>query len=179
MKREIKWMTMALCMSLAPALGAAELKIGYVDAVGLLKNMPQADSAMKKLNQELGAKQDKLIAQQKEIKRLEEELVKEGPVMSQAQRRDKERDLQNLARELRREQEDFRDDLAIRRNEILGRAQEQLQKTIEEVAAAESYDLVIYDSVAFASNRVDITDKVLARLKSGAGAAGKSSESKK
>lgn len=168
MKRKLRSIAMALCLALVPAVGAAELKIGYVDAVSLLKNMPQADAAMKKLNQELSSKQEKLIAQQKELKRLEEELVKEGPVLSPVQRRDKERDVQNLARELRREREDFRDDLAIRRNEILGRAQEQLQKTIEEVAAAENYDLVIYDSVAFASNRVDITDKVLSKLKAGA-----------
>jgi outer membrane protein len=42
--------------------------------------------------------------------------------------------------------------------------QDRINKAVTAVAEAEGYDLVVYSGVAFASKKVDITDKVLKSL---------------
>ena len=65
-------------------------------------------------------------------------------------------------------QEEFREDLNIRRNEEIGKLQRNLLSAIEALAKEEEYDLILYESGAmFRSERIDITKKVLERLKQG------------
>ena len=63
------------------------------------------------------------------------------------------------------EEEEFRDDHNLRRNQELGKLQRKVITAIRALAKAEKYDLVISDGVLFAGSKVDITDKVLAKLK--------------
>ena len=44
------------------------------------------------------------------------------------------------------------------------RERDRINKAVTSVAEAEGYDLVVYSGVAFASKKVDITDKVLKSL---------------
>jgi outer membrane protein len=77
-----------------------------------------------------------------------------------------ERDLMNQNRELKRDQEVFREDYNIRRNEEFRKLQEQIAEAIVSLAEKQKYDLVVYEGVIYASDKVDITDEVLKLLKS-------------
>lgn len=52
----------------------------------------------------------------------------------------------------------------MRKNEELGALQERINKAVDTVAETEGYDLVVYGGVAYASKKIDITDKVLKSL---------------
>ena len=55
--------------------------------------------------------------------------------------------------------------MSIRRNEELRKLEEEIAETIVELAKKESYDLVLYQGVIFASEKADLTSKVLEKLK--------------
>ncbi|MBS0601020.1 MAG: OmpH family outer membrane protein, partial [Proteobacteria bacterium] len=66
---------------------------------------------------------------------------------------------------VKRAQDEFREDFNIRRNEEMAKLQKLIQDAITALAQEERYDLVLNDgAVIFASEAVDITDKVLKRL---------------
>ncbi len=84
--------------------------------------------------------------------------------MAETERRNKERDLANQSRDLQRMQREFREDLNLRRNEELAGIQERANKVIQQIAEAEKFDLILQDPVVYASQRIDITDKVIKAL---------------
>ena len=84
--------------------------------------------------------------------------------MSESERSGKERDILGKRRELKRSQDEFRDDLNIRKNEILKQVNVEIGNVIEKLAKDENYDLIIAQGVMFASDRVDITDTILKKL---------------
>ena len=95
---------------------------------------------------------------------MEEELSTNASVMSDSERSNKERDILSNRRDLKRSQDEFRDDLNIRKNEILKQVNIEIGNVIEKLAKDEKYDLIIAQGVMFASERVDITDQILKKL---------------
>ena len=102
---------------------------------------------------------------QKDVSSLEDDLRRNADTMAEEDRRKKEKDLRDRQRELRRVQEEFRDELNFRRNEELGKLQALVKQIIEKVGKDEQYDLVLFDGIAFASQRIDLTEKILERLR--------------
>jgi len=98
------------------------------------------------------------------VRDLQSVLDRDGATMAEADRRNKERDLANGSRDLQRVQREFREDLNLRRNEELASLQERANKVIQQIAEAEKFDLILQDPVVFASQRIDITDKVIKAL---------------
>jgi outer membrane protein len=96
--------------------------------------------------------------------KLEEQLSKDGAVMSDSERSKLERDILGKRRELKRSQDEFRDDLNIRKNEMLRQVNIEIGEIIENFAKTEKYDLILAQGVMFASDRVDITDMILKKL---------------
>ena len=69
-------------------------------------------------------------------------------------------------REFKRIQEDSQELLTIRRNEELKKLQVVINEAITKVGKRDKYDLILYDGIAYADPRVDITEKVLEVLRS-------------
>lgn len=161
-----------LCSLLVAACGAAaavpveaqELRIGYVNAVKVIEEAPQGEAALKELEAEFGPRDKKLVAMQEQVKKLEEELAKEGLVLKDAERRAREHEILVLKRDIRRATLEFREDYNLRRNEELAALQKLVYKAIVEIAKEENYDLILHEGTIYASKRVDLTDKVLKKL---------------
>jgi outer membrane protein len=143
---------------------AAELKVGYVQVDKILQEAPQTAETGKKLEREFSPRSQELERMQKQIKDLETSLTKDSLTISETDRRNKERDVSNLKIEFQRKQRELREDVNLRKNEELGSLQDRINKAVTTVAEAEGYDLVVYGGVAFASKKIDITDKVLKSL---------------
>jgi outer membrane protein len=143
---------------------AAELKIGYVQVDKILQDAPQTVETGKKLEREFSPRSQELDRMQKQIKDVETALTKDSLTISETDRRNKERDLSNLKIEFQRKQRELREDVNLRKNEELGALQDRINKAVDSVAETEGYDLVIYGGVAYASKKIDITDKVLKSL---------------
>lgn len=143
---------------------SAELKVGYVQVDKILQEAPQTAESGKKLEREFSPRSQELDRMAKQIKELEAVLDKDGLTITETERRNKERDIQNIKIEFQRKQRELREDINLRKNEELGSLQDRINKAVQTVAKAESYDLVMYSGVAYAADKIDITDKVLKLL---------------
>ena len=104
---------------LANVVSAQEIKIGYVNAVKVIEKAPQGEAALKKLESEFAPRDKRLVSMQKEIKQLEDDLEKNSLIMADTDRREKERGILIMKRNLRRATQEFREDYNLRRNEEL------------------------------------------------------------
>lgn len=145
-------------------VSAADLKIGYVQVDKILQDAPQTAESGKKLEREFTARTQELERLQKQIKDIETALDKDSLTMSEADRKNKERDSSNLKIDFQRKQRELREDVNLRKNEELGTLQDKINKAVTAVSEAEGYDLVVYGGVAYANKKIDITDKVLKSL---------------
>ena len=151
-------------MAIAMNAQSADLKVGYVQVDKILQDAPQTAESGKKLEKEFSPRSQELDRMAKQIKDLETILDKEGLTLSESDRRTKERDAQNIKIEFQRKQRELREDINLRKNEELGSLQDRINKAVQSVSEAEGYDLVVYSGVAYASKKIDITDKVLKTL---------------
>lgn len=143
---------------------AVELKVGYVQVDKILQDAPQTAESGKKLEREFSPRSQELDRMSKQIKDAEAALDKEGLTITEVDRRNKERDVQNIKIEFQRKQRELREDINLRKNEELGSLQDRINKAVQSVAKDEGYDLVVYSGVAYASDKIDLTAKVLKLL---------------
>lgn len=164
MNKLLKSLLAVVFVGMALNVNAAELKVGYVQVDKILQEAPQTAESGKKLEKEFSPRTQELDRLQKQIKDLETALDKDSLTISESDRRNKERDVSNLKIEFQRKQRELREDVNLRKNEELGSLQDRINKAVTSVSEAEGYDLVVYGGVAYASKKVDITDKVLKAL---------------
>lgn len=155
---------LALAAAAVPAL--AETKIGFVNGQKVINESPQAAKAKKKLEKEFEKRDQDLQKLAKQLQSLQEGLEKNAVTMSEADRRNKEREFADLNRDFQRKQREFREDLNLRQNEEMAGIYERVNKIIKQVAEAEKYDLIIQEGV-YVSPKLDITDKVIKALGDG------------
>jgi outer membrane protein len=141
-----------------------DYKIGFVNTERLFREAAPAKRAQQKLEKEFAARDSELQKLTKQVRDLQAQLERESVTMAEAERRNKERDLANMTRDMQRLQREFREDLNLRRNEELAAVQERANKVIQDIANAEKFDLILQDPVVYASTRIDITDKVIKAL---------------
>ena len=151
-------------LAFAVASVAADFKIGYVNAVRVIEEAPQGVAALKKLETEFGQRDKELVALQNRVRQGEEELQKNAPTLKESDRRTREREILTLKRELKRATQEFREDYNQRRNEELAVLQQVVRKTILEIAKQDKYDLILHEGAVYASDSIDITEKVLKKL---------------
>jgi len=154
----------AFALTGAATAQAADYKIGFVNTERLFREASPAKRAQQKLEKEFANRDGELGKLAKQVRDLQAALDKDGATMSEQDRRNKERDLANLTRDMQRAQREFREDLNLRRNEELASIQERANKVIQQIAEAEKFDLILQDPVVFASQRIDITEKVIKAL---------------
>lgn len=147
------------------AVNAQDIKIGFVDATKVFEKSPQYDAARKSLETEFTRRDSDLIAQRKQLKKLEEKLSRDGAVMSESEVKRLERDIVSRRRKHKNAQDEFREDFNLRRNEEFNKLRRQVAEIVRQVGKDEGLDMVFSDGVVFASKRVNISGKVLQRLK--------------
>jgi outer membrane protein len=136
-------------------------KIGYVVVEKILKKAPQTASSNKKLEKEFKSRTDSLQKKVKSIQKQEKDFNKNSVTMSSDERQKAQKKIQNSKIEIQRIERELREDIDIRRREEIGKLQQKINEAIEEMAKKEKYDLILYQGVAYASNEIDITDKLI------------------
>ncbi len=170
----IKTAMLALVTIAASALplGAAQAqaKIGVVNVARLLQEAPQAQAASQALETEFANRKRDLQNTERDLKAKEDKLQKDGATMPEAERRNQEKALRDGQREFARKQNEFMEDLNVRRNEALGQLQRTVLQEVQNYARTAGLDLVIADPL-YASPTVDITAPVLTALQAKSGKA--------
>ncbi len=144
----------------------AEGKIGAINIQKILNDAPQAAKAKKKIEKDFEKRDQDLQRLAKQLQGMQENLEKNAVTMAESDRRNKEREFNDLNRDFQRKQREFREDLSQRQNEEMAAIFERVNKIIKQIAEAEKYD-IIFQEAAYVNPRIDITDKVIKALGDG------------
>jgi len=149
----------------AAGSAAAELKIAVLDTQRALVESEEAQALLAQAQQELQAEQDQLQALNDEIVALSEQLQKDAEVMSPAEQRrmqkeieDKQIDLQFLGNKLQKEVND-------RRQELLQQMVPKIDVVLKDLIELEGYDMIMErGSLRYVNSKHDITRRVTEKL---------------
>jgi len=163
-KSVLSVVVMLTMMAVAPYAAAdTGAKIGFINLQRVSNEAPQALRAMKKIKGEFEKRDQDLQKMSKQLQTLQDKLDKDGPTLSDNDRKQRERELSDLNRDFQRKQREFREDLSVRQNEELTSLYETVNKVIRKIAETEKYDLIVQEAVYYSPN-IDITNKVLKAL---------------
>jgi len=143
----------------------AESRIAAVNINNLMEQAPQTQLASDEMEQRFADREKNLVLERNAIRELEEQYKRDKEGMSSTKQEEMEQYLRDKLRDYKRDSDNFTEDFNMARNEALDRLQNDVYKAIVNVAEKEKYDLVLSESVLYASGRMDITDKVLLELK--------------
>ena len=161
-KKAIKIILLAVILFQSSAW--AESRIAAVNINNLMEQAPQAQLASEEMKQRFADREKSLLAERDSISKLEKQYKRDKETISSTKREEMEQRLRGLLRDYKRDSDNFTEDFNLARNEALDKLQSDVYKAIVSVAEKEKYDLVLSESVLYASSRMDITDKVLAEL---------------
>ncbi len=144
---------------------AAELKVAVVDSQRAILESDEAQGLLNQASEELKGEQDAVIALRDSITALQDQLQKDGEVMSQTEQQKilKEIESQRLdfefgANKLQKEAQD-------RQQAIFQQIGPKYQKVINDLIEIEGYDLIIERSnLLYSNSKHEITRKVTEKL---------------
>jgi outer membrane protein len=145
-------------------LAFAELKLGFVRVDQILKEAPQAAASNKKLESEFKVRTEKLKKEISDLNKEEQDFRKESITLSDSQKEKKQKTIQQTRIDIQRSERELREDIDLRRREEINQLQNKVTQVIESLAKKEKYDLIFYTGVAYSSDTVDMTSKVLKAL---------------
>ena len=159
-----KCITLLLFLIFNASTLLAEVKIGFVEIQKILKGAPQTVAANKKLEKEFTKRTNKLKKTVKKINSKEKSFKKDGMTMSDSDRSKAQKEIQGLKVDAQRTEREIREDIDLRRREEIAKVQTQVNIAVEKVAKEQNYDLILYQGVAYAGKKVDITSVVIKAL---------------
>jgi len=117
------------------------------------------------LNKQIEAKQKEIEAKRQQIDAFQKELEKDFPKLNNAQRQEREAQLQSMIISLQQFQRQAQDGLNYQRNQILKNLQDQLVKVVSNIGRAGHYTVILNDkSVLYVNGAIDITPQVVAAM---------------
>jgi len=157
------------------SIAAAQVtKAAFVDSEKILGELPEAQRASAELNTLVKGWQDSVASMQADLQKQFEEYQKQASVMAQAKKDAEEKRLNDLNQKLREfaaQKLDTRTGEAVQeREKRLSPIREKVLRAIEAVAKEDGFTFV-FDraNVLYADVKVDLTYKVIDRLKRGTG----------
>lgn len=151
-----------ICAYAAPAM---DYVVGVIDPTRIVEQSPQYDAARAELQKEVSEREQKLAEQQKQIAELQSKLDSDAALMSEDELQRLQTDIRNRDRKVKYAQAEFREDFALRQNELRTKLAKQVEEVVAELAREEHIDLILSEGLVYYSKRVDISEKVIERLR--------------
>lgn len=148
---------------------AAEMRIGYVDMQRALNESDAGKKAKVVMESEYGKFQTEIAERRKELQDFQETLQKQGMMLSESARKEKEREYQNKLKEFKRWGEDRQGELKQKEMELTKTALQGLTATVRKLGEGEKFTLILEKNEAvilYASGAIDLTDRVIALFNS-------------
>jgi outer membrane protein len=153
--------------SVTPAATAEpNLTVGVIDLAAVLQQSSAAKAAGEQLKKEFKPRQEKIIASQQQLQQDQDKFKRDGTVMSQADAQALQDKITREQRELQQDQENYMQDLRSAQSQAMQKVLQQIDGVVQKIATAGHYDLILQkNSVAYNSQRIDITNQVIQELK--------------
>ena len=164
-------MSLALLMALVVAFctpiaaQSPTMRIGYVDMKRLLDNAPQVVAGRRKLELEFAPRDSALNADEMRLVAMRSRYERDSASMERSEAEGLRREIDALDRSIKRNRENLRSELKTRSDQELDRSWREINNAVIEFAREQKIDLIVPSPVIYASQRIDVTDQVLERLR--------------
>ncbi|MWN89144.1 molecular chaperone [Gilliamella sp. Pra-s65] len=161
MKKIISILAVSITLLVA-GFANAEVKIGVVDVMAVLQRMPQRESVGKALDNEFEARAKSLQEEEKKAGEAAARLKKDGLTLSSSEKSK----LNKMISDFENKAKAFSADYRKREGEEAGKLLTKIQEAVKDIVETEKYDIILKaEATLSASNAVDISDKVLEKVK--------------
>lgn len=145
------------------AVFAADVKLGYLDMQRALNGSEAGKEAKEQLAARVKKYQDEINVKQEDLKKLKDELEKQGMLLSDSARSTKEKDYQNKLKDFQRFTKDAQDELQGKDEEFTRKILEQMEKIIQEYGRKNGYTFIFVrnESMLFVDDKADLTEEIL------------------
>jgi outer membrane protein len=140
------------------------IKIGYIDTEKVVNNLPQYQQSVDKISKEFEPKKQELLDLFKHIELLRAKIKTINESENNETLQIQLSKLALLEQNFKQETEFWQETMNNKKIELLQKIEMLINKTISELAISENYDLILYENVAFVSDKVNITNKVIERI---------------
>lgn len=160
----------ALALVTIAGSAQAQTKIAYVNTAVVLENAPGRDAAAQMFNKEADALRGQLQKMADSLQKLVTAYTKAEPTMTAAKKDAEQKKLQDLQLEFQAKEVELNNQAGKRRDELWAPIREQVRKVLEDIRAEDGYAVIFENSpdnsvIVAADKNLDITDRVVARLK--------------
>ena len=153
---------LAIILLVALSAQAAEVKIGYVDLQRIVVQSDQGKEAMKTLDNIEKAKNALIKEKVDEIKKLEEELSKQGAVLNPETKGKKEAEHEKLMMEYQQMRRDREEELKKNEAEFIQKIVLDIKKLLAKIAKEEGYSAIFNEAgIVYMPENSDLTDMVM------------------
>ena len=151
----------------ATNVSAADMpKIGYVSVEKILTEAPQVKAVNDSMLERFGGRKTELEEMEKEINEMQENYKRNELVMTEDKLNELKNSIITKIQEFKQKEAVLQQEVATVRNQELAVLQQSVRSIIDDIAKAEKYDLIFTsDGVAYANESLDISGKVLERMK--------------
>ena len=153
-----------------PAL-AAELKIGVFEPQKVLDQTKAGKKIKDSLQEYVKTRQKLIDMEEEELKKMEEDLVKQGAVLSAEAKKDKEEKFRLKMVEYQRKVQQLNQEVQVKKKETLDEFNKSLQQVIRGIADKDKITLVVEKGdtgagalIIYSHPSLDLTDRVIKEL---------------
>ena len=144
---------------------AADVKIGVVSVERILTEAPQVDAVNTSMLERFGPQRDELQKAEKEITKMQENYKRNELVMTEDKLNELKKEIIMKIQRLKQKEAQMTQEVGLVRNQELAVLQQQVRGIIDDIAKKDKYSLILSEGVAFSDPKLDITDKVLDKMK--------------
>jgi outer membrane protein len=154
-----------LTFVLAASGAAAELKIGVLDIQQALLASEEAKQFLQSAQTDLEAEQKEVNDLQQQILSLQEQIQKDADVMSPAEQRKRQKEIEDKQIDFRFQANRLQKEVQDRQQELMQQMGPKIEAVIKDLVDAEGYDLILQrGDLVYADNKHSITRKVTEKL---------------
>ena len=141
------------------------VKIGYINIDHLVTSSPQFIQANQEVINEFQPQEKDLVILAQQIQDLADKFNKISKILNQSERKSEVNKIAKLERQLKQRAIALKKQLELKNFQELGKIQDLINQIIEEVAQEEGFDLILYQQVAYASKKINITPIISQKLR--------------
>ena len=150
----------ALCLT----ANAQSLKIGFIDTEQVIASLTQYKNSVNALSREFEPKKQELLDLFKHIELLRENIELNKKTSTSDSDGIELVKLKDLEESFKKETEFWQKSINSKKINILNKIESLINKSINEFAIEEGYDLILYKDVVFVSDKVNITQQIIEKI---------------
>ena len=155
--------TLFFCL-LSFSTNAENIKIGFIDTNQVVTSLSQYKTSIDEISSEFEPKKQELLDLYNHIELVRTKIDEILKSDSNKSIEDELAKLSNLEQSFRKETEFWQNTMNNKKIDLLKEIEILVNQTINEYAKRENYDLILYENIAFASDKVDISKEIIAEI---------------